>query len=119
MNLLTYRCASTGVTIDEVPTDAVWIDGDDHESLDAVRMRCASTAARFIEVARSAELVSAQEIARGDVWVTVDRSDFEERGDVNVETRTDIFAFEPLERRRAGGPSFVPVRGLDILDDER
>ncbi|ABO60257.1 hypothetical protein LA345_37160 (plasmid) [Burkholderia vietnamiensis] len=119
MNPLTYRCASTGFSVDEVPTEAVWIDGDDHESLDAVRMRCATTAARFIEVARAAGLVTAQEIARGDVWVTVDRSDFDERGDVNVETRIDIFAFEPLERSRAGGPSFVPVRGLDILDDER
>ncbi|CAJ6615276.1 Uncharacterised protein [Burkholderia pseudomallei] len=119
MNPLAYRCASTGFSVDEVPTDAVWIDGDDHESLDAVRMRCASTTARFIEAALSAGLVSAQEIARGDVWVTVDRSDSNQRGDVNVETQTDIFEFEPLERGRAGGPSFVPIRGLDILDDER
>ncbi|KVV07482.1 hypothetical protein [Burkholderia ubonensis] len=118
MNQLTYRCVSTDAIVDDVPVTAVWIDGEDHELLDAIRMRCTTTALRFIEAARVAGFVAASEVTSGEVWVTVDRSDYDQRGDVNVETQTDIFTFEPVDRHRASGPSYATVKGLDFLDDE-
>ncbi|MCA8355570.1 hypothetical protein [Burkholderia cepacia] len=106
------------IKVRDVPVAAIWIDGDDQEPLDAIALRCVETAVRFVEAVLDAGLVSRSEIRRGHVLVSVDRTDTPAyRGDVSVETHTDLYTFTPDDRSLAAGPQFVRVEGLEFLED--
>lgn len=106
------------VWVRDVPTEVVWIDGDDDEPLDAIVMRCIPTAKRFVDAAIAAGLISKNDVLRGHVIVSVDRTNSVAcRGDVNVETYTDLFTFTPEDRGLSAGPQYGPVAIPDFLED--
>ncbi|MEX3917933.1 hypothetical protein AB4Y43_17075 [Paraburkholderia sp. BR10872] len=106
------------VWVRDVPVEAVRIDGNDNEPLDAIVMRCIPTAKRFVEAAIAAGFVLKKDVIEGRVIVSVERTDdADSRGDVYVETFTDLYTFTPANRSLAAGPQFVPVPVADFLED--
>jgi hypothetical protein len=108
-----------GLFVKEIPLSAIWVEGDEDEMLDAIVMRDSLVAKKFVDMAIVAKFITREQVLNGQVLVTVDRTDDKNtRGDVNVETRTDIYTFTPLPRSSAHGPSYMPVNTMDYLEDE-
>lgn len=110
---------SGGLFLKDIPLSAIWVDADDNEAFDAVIMRDSVSAKKFVDMAIVARFITREQVLKGEVLVTIDRSDNpDSRGDVNIETRTDLYLFTPLNRALAHGPSHMPVATMDFLDDE-
>lgn len=110
---------SGGLFLKDIPLSAIWVDADDNEAFDAVIMRDSVSAKKFVDMAIVARFITREQVLKGEVLVTIDRSDNpNSRGDVNIETRTDLYLFTPLNRALAHGPGRMPVATIDFLDDE-